>query len=466
MPVPNGVPPLHLFGFCEIVDSGKMLRRITLENFMAHARTVIDLADGLTVLVGPNNCGKSAVVEALRTLCCNDNADHLLRHGAKQCCITVETDDGHVISWKRKGATVSYEIDGQPQHRLKRSVPDNLHELLKLPKVTTPQGDTFDVHFGLQKTPIFLLDEDACERKAAAFFAASSDAEKLMEMQQKHREKVRNAKALHKDACEELERSEKVLNTLAPIEELLPSLERVELAYELIQKETAEIRRLEEAIAQLHRQEFTRLRYQAQCATLAGLAAVPALADDAALDRLIRGIETVRAGADRARGITECVTPMLGPPTLADTQALEQMVAALDGAARRYREVLAGCAALEHLQKVPDLADVDALAILGRQLRTAEREAARLMATRDALERLADAPVLADVTAFEPFISGFNEHLRRAQRVAVDVVELGKQIDGVEASLRAWAEANPTCPVCGGVIDPDRVLASEEHTHA
>ncbi len=45
-----------------------MLRRIILESFMSHAHTVIDLADGLTVLTGPNNCGKSAVVAALRIL--------------------------------------------------------------------------------------------------------------------------------------------------------------------------------------------------------------------------------------------------------------------------------------------------------------------------------------------------------------------------------------------------------------
>jgi len=42
-----------------------MIRRIILENYMAHVRTVIEPADGLTVLAGPNNCGKTAVVETL-----------------------------------------------------------------------------------------------------------------------------------------------------------------------------------------------------------------------------------------------------------------------------------------------------------------------------------------------------------------------------------------------------------------
>ena len=59
-----------------------MIRSITLENYMSHARTVIEPAGGLTVLVGENNCGKSAVVSALQTLCHNENGDYMVRHGA------------------------------------------------------------------------------------------------------------------------------------------------------------------------------------------------------------------------------------------------------------------------------------------------------------------------------------------------------------------------------------------------
>ena len=52
-------------------EPGDMIKRITLDNYMSHSHTVIEPADGLTVLVGENNCGKSAVVSALQTLCFN-----------------------------------------------------------------------------------------------------------------------------------------------------------------------------------------------------------------------------------------------------------------------------------------------------------------------------------------------------------------------------------------------------------
>jgi AAA15 family ATPase/GTPase len=90
-----------------------MIRQITLQNYMSHADTVIEPATGLTVLVGPNNCGKSAVVFALETVCNNASGGYMVRHDEKEASVTVETDDGHTLLWKRRGNTVSYVIDGR-----------------------------------------------------------------------------------------------------------------------------------------------------------------------------------------------------------------------------------------------------------------------------------------------------------------------------------------------------------------
>ena len=163
-----------------------MIRRIILENYMAHGRTVIEPAAGLTVLVGPNNCGKSAVAHALQTLCYNKPADFAVRHGEKEASVTVETDDGHILTWRRRKNVVSYVIDGREIGRLGQAgVPDDLHRYLRMPRIdpSNESGAPFFVHFGLQKSPIFLLDDPPA--RAATFFASSSDAEKLLEMQKR-----------------------------------------------------------------------------------------------------------------------------------------------------------------------------------------------------------------------------------------------------------------------------------------
>ena len=69
---------------------------------MSHEHSVFELTEGLNVLVGPNNCGKSAVVTALQILCYNDTSTFVLRHEARECSIQVESGDGHVVRWARK----------------------------------------------------------------------------------------------------------------------------------------------------------------------------------------------------------------------------------------------------------------------------------------------------------------------------------------------------------------------------
>src|SRR2546423_1953812 len=110
-----------------------MISKIILDNFMSHKHTVIEPAEGLTVLTGPNNCGKSAVVVALQTLCCNDRGSRAyVRHNEKEARVRVETSEGHRVEWIRKGDVVSYKINGRDVNRLKGGIPEDLHELLRL----------------------------------------------------------------------------------------------------------------------------------------------------------------------------------------------------------------------------------------------------------------------------------------------------------------------------------------------
>ena len=75
-----------------------MIKKITLKNYMSHTHTVIEPAvPGLTVLTGPNNWGKSAVVSALQALCGNEEGGYMVRHDEKECRVIVETDGARRI---------------------------------------------------------------------------------------------------------------------------------------------------------------------------------------------------------------------------------------------------------------------------------------------------------------------------------------------------------------------------------
>ena len=122
-----------------------MIKRIELTNFMSHEHTVIEPAAGLTVLVGPNNCGKSAVVAALQILCHNDSSTYVLRHGEKECSVKVETDDGHTVEWRRKNSPSWAAPLCSPHRRIRRSwkafpipIPERITWCDSLPRNSPP----------------------------------------------------------------------------------------------------------------------------------------------------------------------------------------------------------------------------------------------------------------------------------------------------------------------------------------
>ena len=489
----------------DVEGRGFVIRRIVLENFMSHGHTVLEVSDGLTVLVGPNNCGKSAVVEALRTLCENDNADHLLKHGEKQCAVTVETDDGHVMAWKRKSSgTVWYEFDGEPQHRLKGKVPEKLHELLKLGRVETPHGDSIDVHFGRQKAPIFLLEEEAADRKAAAFFSSTSDAEKILRMQQRHRDKRRNARAMQKELGAELARAEKTLASLAPLEGTEPALVQAEELYRVIQEEAKAIRELGAAIGRLESVREWQSKEAARCDGLDKLKLPPEQQDVSKLERHVQRIQQEGRSASRAVEMTQALSSLTPVPALAEVGGLEKSVHAISKyvvTVTRYEQERS---VLRSLSATPELSDVDALVALGKKLKSASADHERWTHFRACCCDLREVPDIADEQPLRELTTRVDA-ARQAHSSAKRVAKLGASLQSVptledpaalhslleraaiarqqladrmveskrtdadlasvEAEASNWAMQNPTCPLCGGTVDPKKVLAPE-HQHA
>jgi energy-coupling factor transporter ATP-binding protein EcfA2 len=404
-----------------------MIKRITLENYMSHARTVIEPAAGLTVLVGPNNCGKSAVVSALQTLCGDNAGDFMVRHGERVCQVTVETDDGHEITWRRKGQAVMYVIDGREIHRSGRgNLPDDLHEHLRLPKVEAgATGEPFDVHFALQKSPIFLIGPEN-EGRAAAFFSTSSDAERLLEVQKLHKAKVTDTKSKQKLLSAELTRLDQQLQSLSPLEGVDGSLHSAEEEYERLAKEGEEIAaraKLNRSIAQWEEEVAVHRRRNS---ALRGLAIPPELGDDQRLGRHCAELSRVYGLIDRYRAEHETLAALPAPPAMAQTQTLEGLIVLLAGlegsvgGTRRRNDVLNG------LEEPPQVQQTAPLASIVEKFVRAEAEVARV---RRSLNRLQ------------------------------------AESDGVIAEVQRWSRSNPTCPVCGAITDAERILA-EDHAHA
>ncbi|MEQ8820760.1 MAG: AAA family ATPase [Sumerlaeia bacterium] len=475
-----------------------MIRRIVLENYMAHERTVIEPAEGLTVLIGPNNCGKSAVISALETLCRGTDGDFMVRHGARSASVTVETSDGHVVTWRRQGKSSYYDVDGHDlgtTGKNKKEKLEKVHGALRLDLVQVNEKDAVDVHLALQKQPIFLLSDTGSQ--AAGFFASSSDASKLLEMQGKHRSKVREAKGRRRTLEEERLRVAGQAEALAPLDSLRPRLEAArdehgamvrarerEAALEVLigrlalaaarvaalEREGAVLRRtqpppelaptapLEELLAELETWTQRRRAAEARQKGLEPLALPPILADDRPLAGLCERLGRARRRLTGCEGLATACRPLRDPPAIAETVSLERHLAARRRLTDLETRRAGDAQALAPLSAPPVLGDESRLAavILGLQRAAARAEAQEAKQRR--MAHLPGPPELAETRPLEDSIRLLAKAQAAEKKAAAAKETANAAVGEAEAAIRQWATANPTCPTCGGPVTPEHLL--------
>ncbi|MBL0386325.1 AAA family ATPase [Tumebacillus sp. ITR2] len=145
--------------------SQKTIRNLRIENFQSHELTEMAFDDGLNVIVGASDQGKSAIIRALRWLLFNEprGAD-FIRVGASQCRVTIELADGARVTRERTPSknryiVVSAEGEEQIYEGFGNSVPREVSDVTGVAKIMLDEDTETVLHLGTQLEPPFLLSE-------------------------------------------------------------------------------------------------------------------------------------------------------------------------------------------------------------------------------------------------------------------------------------------------------------------
>ena len=406
-----------------------MIRRVTLENFMSHKRTVLELAPGITVLLGPNNCGKSALVAGLMTVCRNDAGSYAVRHGQKVCRVTVETEEGNSVTWERKvtsgGGTVSYEVDGKRIDRVRGDVPPEAAAVLRMPEARDDK-DVFEIHFGCQKEPIFLLNDKASGRRAAQFLGLSSDAGKLLEMQRLHSARTAERQRTRSRLADEMAELDRRLVALAPLDDVRGPLGEAERIYAGIAAREQKARELELLLASMRQA----LREERGCASTAGALATvdhpPAQKDVDALQGLTQGLHPLLMACARGQQVAHALQNLPAPPSQQDVAVLHRDIGVLRDAQSRLEPPRRRVDALNGLTDVPSQHKTQELAGLVSALCMSRTVTAQVQERGAALELLTEPPVQG-----------------RANALAATCEALARQASALDQATRALEAVSP-----------------------
>jgi len=401
-----------------------VIRSLTLTNFMAHAGTTLELAPGLNVLCGPNNTGKSAVVEALRCLASNPARRHAIRHGADEARVEAELDGGWRVAWVRRKNYALYEVTppggGEPQVYAKlgkSGVPPEVAELLKLSPVAFEKGESVDVHLGDQRHPIFLLDQPGS--LLADFLASSTESAHLMAMQDLLREKVRRARTDQRGLEEATIRAEAGLDRLASLPELSLTLESLRIEGRGIKDKAEAAPALEGLLGRVATLSAQAGSLGIRVEVLAGLEVPPAPAPSALLSERLAAMDILRARTASARATSSRLAPLAAPPEISSAGPLRL--------------------ALQDVRRLSALKD-------------------KAAARRRALSALAEPPAAADPT---PLSGLLDSMLALSERIAKGrdwLAGRDKALEELGGTIAGRLAEVGECPLCGSGLDAGRFL--------
>lgn len=403
-----------------------MIKSITIENFMSHKATRIELAPGVTVITGPNNVGKSAVVEGVRSLVHNPSPKNSIRHGAKQAVIRLELDSGEIIEWVRSDKTAFYRLsrpaaDGQAEahdteeyHKIGQSVPEDIMALLRLGRVETESGE-IDIHIGNQREPIFLLNSPGSY--AASFFAASTEAEHLLRMRQALKSRVDFARSNSKALAIDCKVAESNLLHYQPLDLLEPEVKEAEKSYELICRNQKSIPEFARVIRILSDKERHFLWCHLSATVLETVKPPPRLQEVTDLEALLDQLREKEEWAGRAAAVSLCLAPLTDPPVPLATAALANLVSQLANADRLIEQRKEERAVLVDLEGPVALQPV---ADLEGRIRTIHRQEVAFSANRDLsriLNDIQEPPFVQDLTALAQLLGDLRSSELRENRV-------------------------------------------------
>jgi len=149
------------------------INRLIIENFQSHKHTVIEFVNGLNVITGPSDQGKSAILRALKWVLYNEpRGMEFIRHGATTARVAVKMSNGYEIIRERSKNKNKYTVispDGESQsfEGFGNEVPEEVIKAHGIPKVVLDKDQKSSLNIADQLESPFLLSETGAVRAKA-----------------------------------------------------------------------------------------------------------------------------------------------------------------------------------------------------------------------------------------------------------------------------------------------------------
>lgn len=139
----------------------RYITQVKLKNFQDHADTTIDFTNGINLIVGSSDAGKSAILRAINLVFHNNyKRDSYIRHGEKECSVSVKFSDGVEVT-RIKGEDVNSYLLADAEGNIHSfpkvgtGIPDEIKKNLGNPPLDDKKRP---ISYADQMSSLFLVD--------------------------------------------------------------------------------------------------------------------------------------------------------------------------------------------------------------------------------------------------------------------------------------------------------------------
>lgn len=206
-----------------------MIRKIEIKNIQSHKNSELELCNGINVIVGSSNNGKSAILRALNWAIKNRplGTDILLSHWAinekgnqnDEMYVKVTDDVGNTLTRRRTKEDNQYIVNGKELNVVKTDVPDEVNKFFRLS----------DTNIQYQQDSPFLLSSSSGE--VAKYFNKTVKLDvidKVLADVESVKRKIKSEKDIIESDVSALEEKLKEYDWLKGIDVLISKYKRVQ----------------------------------------------------------------------------------------------------------------------------------------------------------------------------------------------------------------------------------------------
>lgn len=149
------------------------IKKIDLINFQSHKFTSLDFADGLNVIVGPSDNGKTSILRAIRWVFFNEPQGlGMLRNNEDFVSVRIYFNNDYSVERKRSKKENLYivynEKTGEVQefNSLRTGLPPEVSNVMKIKKITLDKASDINFNIQFQHDGPFMFSYTATQKSA------------------------------------------------------------------------------------------------------------------------------------------------------------------------------------------------------------------------------------------------------------------------------------------------------------